>query len=142
MDFGSWARQGYPFYGSTARYETAVETSKGTLRIELSGWQGSLAEVLVDGKRAGLIAWQPWSLDVPVSAGSHKLAVRVVSTPRNVFGPFHNSTKPRMRAWPAAWADFPAHQPGGADYDVLDYGLMRPPAISLGKESNPQSAKR
>ena len=134
LDFGSWAKQGYPFYGSGVRYESQIETSKGMLRVELGEWQGSLAEVLIDGKRAGLIPWQPWRADFPVSAGNHTLAVRVVSTPRNTFGPFHNRTKPRMRAWPAAWADFPGSQPAGEKYDVLDYGLSGAPVVSLAKE--------
>ncbi|MBS1877317.1 MAG: hypothetical protein JSU00_29165 [Acidobacteria bacterium] len=131
LEFGSWAKQGYPFYGSSVRYESRVETRKGTLRVELGEWQGSLAEVLVDGKRAALIAWQPWRAEVPVAAGAHNIAVRVVSTPRNVFGPFHNRTKPRMRAWPAAWADFPDSQPAGERYDFIDYGLVAAPVLSL-----------
>ena len=142
LELGSWAKQGYPFYGSSARYESEIETSQGTLRIELGEWQGSLAEVLLDGKRAALIAWQPWRAEFPVPAGKHRLTVRVVSTPRNTFGPFHNSAKPRMRAWPAAWADFPEHQPAGAAYDVLDYGLMQAPTITNGKEPRAPQARR
>jgi hypothetical protein len=128
---GSWAKQGYPFYGAAVLYESAVKTGKGMLRVELGDWQGSLVEVLLDGKRAALLAWQPWRAEFPVAAGSHRVGVRVVSTPRNTLGPFHNRTRPRMRAWPAAWADFPDHQPAGAAYDLLDYGLMQPPAISI-----------
>jgi hypothetical protein len=48
------------------------------------------------------------------------------------MGPFHNSTKPRMRAWPAAWAEFPEKQPPGSAYDVLDYGLMTAPVLTVG----------
>jgi hypothetical protein len=142
LRLGSWAAQGYPFYASAMRYETEVSTSKGTLRVDLGDWQGSVAEILVDGKRAGVLGWQPWRAEVPVSAGRHTVAVRVVSTPRNLFGPFHNRTKPRMRAWPAAWADFPEHQPAGAQYDVLDYGLMGLPTLSIGKDLRDQRAQR
>jgi hypothetical protein len=49
-----------------------------------------------------------------------------------VFGLYHNRTRPRMRAWPAAWNDFPEHQPEGARYDLLDYGLMSPAIVSAG----------
>ena len=139
---GSWAKQGYPFYGSSVRYESDIETPKGTLRLELGEWHGSVAEVLLDGKRAALIAWQPWRAEFSVTAGPHRVVVRVVSTPRNTFGPFHNRTRPRMRAWPAAWADFPEHQPAGSQYDVLDYGLMRPPSLSIRKDSHDQRASR
>jgi len=78
-----------------------------------------------------VLGWQPYVAEFPASAGKHTVAVRVISTPRNLFGPFHNRAKPRMRTWPAAWADFPERQPAGSDYDLLDYGLMAPPAIAV-----------
>jgi hypothetical protein len=56
----------------------------------------------------------------------------VVSTPRNLFGPYHNPARIRMKAWPAAWAEFPEHQPSGSAYDFVDYGLMNPPSINTG----------
>ncbi|MBI3694157.1 MAG: hypothetical protein HY238_04875, partial [Acidobacteria bacterium] len=128
LEFGSWARQGYPFYAGSALYQADVEAPPGAdrLRIELGEWQGSVAEVLLDGKPAAVLGWQPYRAEVSISTGAHQIAVRVVSTPRNLFGPFHNRARPRMRAWPAAWADFPDHQPAGSSYDLLDYGLLAP----------------
>jgi hypothetical protein len=35
--------------------------------------------------------------------------------------------------WPGAWAEFPDHQPPGDAYDLLDYGLVTPPALSAGR---------
>jgi hypothetical protein len=133
VGFGSWREQGYPFYSDSVTYETEVVAPAGSdiLRIELPEWQGSVASVLVDGKAVATLAWQPFRADLSVGPGRHRVAVRVVSTPRNTFGPFHNPTKPRMRAWPAAWADFPEHQPAGSEYDLLDYGLMKPPLFSV-----------
>ena len=133
LGFGSWAKQGFPFYGDAVSYQTEVEAPAGAekLRVELGRWEGSLAEVLLDGRQVAVLGWQPYVAEFPVSAGKHTVAVRVISTPRNVFGPFHNRAKPRMWAWPAAWADFPERQPAGSDYDVLDYGLMAPPAIAV-----------
>jgi hypothetical protein len=143
LGLGSWAKQGYPFYGSSVTYETEVTVPEGSdqLRVEIPEWQGSVAVVLVDGKQAATVAWQPFRAVVPVSAGRHTVAVKIVSTPRNTFGPFHNPAKPRMRAWPAAWADFPDHQPAGSDYDVLDYGLMAKPTISAGEGSKDPSLR-
>jgi hypothetical protein len=134
LDFGSWARQGYPFYGGAVTYQTDVTVPAGAthIRVELERWQGSVAAVLLDSRPAATIAWQPFRADLAVSPGTHTVGVRIVSTPRNTLGPFHNPTKPRMRAWPAAWADFPDQQPPGASYDLLDYGLMAPPVISTG----------
>ncbi len=110
----------------------------------------SVAEVLLDGKPAAVLGWQPYRAEVPVSTGAHQIAVRVVSTPRNLFGPFHNRARPRMRAWPAAWADFPDHQPAGSRYDLLDYGLLAPFTVTAvlpagspaGRPSAPNSAQR
>ena len=133
LAFGSWAAQGLPFYGASVSYETGVEVPAGgrQLRVKLGDWQGSVAAVLLDGKQVAVLGWPPYSAEIAVTPGKHKLAVRVVSTPRNTFGPFHNPTKPRMRAWPAAWAAFPEQEPAGSAYDVLDYGLNEAPRISV-----------
>jgi len=135
LDFGSWAKQGRPFDGGSALYESEIEAPAGAgmLRVGLGKFEGSVAEVLLDGKRAAVLGWPPYTAEITASPGRHTVGVRVVSTPRNVFGPFHNRMKPRMRAWPAAWADFPEHQPPGSQYDVLDYGLMEPFEVSAGE---------
>ncbi len=134
VNFGAWSAQGYPFYENSMTYSTEVDVPPGAtrLRLELNAWQGSLAEVLLDGKRAAVLAWPPYAAEIDAASGKRRVEVRVVSTPRNLFGPFHNPTKPRMRAWPAAWSDFPENQPPGAAYDILEYGLTQAPAISAG----------
>ena len=123
---GSWAKQGLPFYSESVLYEARVEVPKRSraLRISFPAWQGSVAEVLLDGRRIQTVAWQPFSLETPVAPGVHRVGLRVVATPRNLFGPFHNPTKPRMIAWPGAWSEFPKNQPPGEKYDFVDYGLM------------------
>jgi hypothetical protein len=132
LGFGSWAGQGFPCYGDAVAYETEVEVPAGAerLRVELGAWEGSVAEVLLDSRPVARLGWPPYVAECRAAAGRHKLVLKVVSTPRNVFGPFHNPTHPRMRAWPAAWAEFPERQPAGAAYDVLDYGLMKAPVIN------------
>lgn len=133
LEFGSWAKQGYPFYGDAVTYETDVDIPRDakTVKVQLPEWQGSVAVVSVDGRESGRIGWQPFEAAVDVTPGKHTIAVKIVSTPRNPMGPFHNPTKPRMRAWPAAWAEFPETQPPGSAYDVLDYGLMSAPVLTV-----------
>jgi hypothetical protein len=128
LEMGSWAKLGLPFYSDSMLYEARVEVPKGTrvLRISLPDWQGSVAQVLLDGRPLATLGWQPYACETTVTPGMHTVGVRVVSTPRNLFGPFHNPTKPRMIAWPGAWSKFPEHQPAGQEYDLLDYGLMKP----------------
>jgi hypothetical protein len=135
LGFGSWAAQGYPFYGESVTYETSVAVPAGAsrLRLSLKEWQGSVAVVLLDGKEVGRLGWQPYEAEFAAAPGKHVLQVKVVSTPRNTMGPFHNPTKPRMRAWPAAWSEFPSQQPAGPAYDVLGYGLIAAPAIGVAR---------
>ncbi len=139
--FGSWAKQGLPFFSGSVRYHTEVTVPTGGsgLRVDLGEWEGSVATISLDGQPPTVLGWAPYTAEYPVTAGRHALEVQVVSTPRNVFGPFHHPAKPRMKAWPAAWSEFPEHQPAGVQYDVLDYGLMKPPTVGV---SAPQKTKR
>jgi hypothetical protein len=128
LQVGSWAQQGYPFYSESTLYEAKVEVPKSTkqIRVQVPQWAGSVIEVLLDGKRVQVLGWQPYVCEANVTPGSHTVAVRVMATPRSLFGPFHNPQKQRMIAWPGFWTEFPEHQPAGAQYDLLDYGLLEP----------------
>jgi len=134
LAFGAWLKQGRPFDGASVVYQTevSVPADSNRLKVELNELPGTLAEVLLDGKRAGIIAWQPLSTEFPATPGKHVIAVRLVSTPHNTLGPFHNPAA-RMRAWPGAWATFPDTQPAGARYDLLEYGFNAAPLISAAK---------
>jgi hypothetical protein len=132
---GSWTQQGYSFFAGAVVHSTPVTVPQNhnRLRVELNDWQGSVAIIELDGKPAATLGWQPYTADVAITPGPHTVAIRIVSTPRNLLGPFHHPDKPRMRAWPAAWAVFPEHQPAGNTYQFIDYGLMQPPTISSGR---------
>lgn len=134
LALGPWSKQGRPFYGSAVSYTARVRIPGGhrRLRVTLKDWSGALAEVLVNGQPLGWIGWPPYEAEVPVAAGNAVVEIRVHGTPRNLFGPFHHPQKIRFRAWPNAWAEFPAQQPAGSAYDVLDYGLMAAPALATG----------
>ena len=134
LDFGSWAKQGYPFYGDSVLYQTevVVPAADNRLRVELGRLEGSVAEILLDGKRAALLGWPPYEATLETRPGRHELGLRIVSTPRNLLGPFYDPANSRMDAHPISWERFPDHQPAGAQYDLLDYGLMAPPRLSAG----------
>ncbi len=134
LNFGSWAEQGYPFYSGVVRYEAEISVRgvKKGLQIKLPNLQGALAQIVVDNKPSAILAWPPYEAFFYLrELNKHSLSIKVVSTPRNLFGPFHNPEKLRMRAWPAAWADFPQNQPEGKGYDFVEYGLIKEPLISL-----------
>jgi hypothetical protein len=128
LRLGSWAKQGRPFYSDSVLYETSVAVPRHAraLKVSLPAWAGSVAEVRLDGKPVQVIGWQPHVCEFAVEPGRHVVGVRVVATPRNLFGPFHDPAKPRMIGWPVSWTKYPEHQPPGAEYDVVDYGLFEP----------------
>ena len=137
--FGSWAKQGLPFFSDSVRYRTEVIVPKGKdrIRVDLGEWAGSVALVSVDDQPPTSLGWPPYAAEFAVAPGRHHLEVQVVSTPRNIFGPFHHPLKPRMSAWSSSWAEFPEHQPAGTQYDVIDYGLMNPPSVGVSAQKKP-----
>ena len=126
LHLGSWAKQGRPFYSDNVLYETSVVVPGHAreLKVSLPAWAGSVVEVLLDGKRVQVIGWKPHVCEFAAEPGRHIVGVRIISTPRNLFGPFHDPAKLRTIGWPGSWTKFPEHQPPGAEYDVVDYGLF------------------
>ncbi len=128
-----WNRQGHPFHGAGVAYARKFEVTDtaGAFHVELGHWRGSVARVVVNGKKAGHIAYQPWSLEVTehVVAGTNTIEVVVIGTLKNTLGPHHAGTAVGA-AWPHAFQQAPEHgPPPGAKYHTLDYGLFE--AFSL-----------
>jgi len=125
-----WNRQGHPFYGGGVAYTEKfnVTDTSGTFRVELGNWRGSVVRVSVNGKPAGHIAYQPWSLDVSehITKGMNTIEVVVVGTLRNTLGPHHVGPKVGS-AWPSDFQRGPeTGPPPGNAYHTLEYGLFEP----------------
>ncbi len=130
LALGSWKSQGYPFYsaGVSYRRQFAVSQPAGKYGIELGQWYGSVAEVMVNGKSAGYIAYQPWQCDVTklIQAGTNTVEVRVIGTRKNTLGPHHAGAL-RGAARPISFQAAPeSGPPAGRNYDTIDYGLFAP----------------
>jgi len=130
LALGSWKSQGYPLYSAGVSYSRKFDVSRpvGQYVVELGKWYGSVAEVIVNKKSAGYIAYQPWQCDVTkfIKAGTNMIEVRVIGTLKNTLGPHHNGTL-RGSAWPASFQRAPENgSPPGKDYDTIDYGLFEP----------------
>ncbi len=131
LGLGSWKGQGMPFYAEGVRYSrdfTLPSAPAGGARyiVDLPAWKGSVAEVTVNGKPAGIIAFQPPELDVTdlVRPGSNRIEVSVYGTLKNTLGPHHNNP-PLGRAWPGMFqAGAKDGRPAGTGYSVIEYGLM------------------
>ena len=124
---GSWKQQGYPFYSHGVLYSADynVANTNASYTVTLNEWNGTVAEITVNGEKAGIIGWAPYSLDVSkfVKEGTNTIGVEVIGSLRNVLGPFHRN-RPGI-ATPWSWRYQPPYGPG-SEYNQLDYGLFSP----------------
>jgi len=128
LGIGSWKSQGMPFYSDKVIYGKSYDIEKEPGQeylVVLGEWSGTLAEVRVNGERAGIIGWQPYELDITSSLenGLNKVEVVVVGSLKNLLGPLHT---PWQRGI-VTIGDFqqgPEEQPSGSEYDTFEYGLM------------------
>jgi hypothetical protein len=127
LKLGSWAAQGLPFYSDGVSYTNKYLLNTGQKRyvVKLTDWLGCVAEVRVNKKSAGIIAWQPDELDITelVRDGENEITVTVYGTLKNLLGPHHNGPL-RGTAWPASFEAASENQPSGSNYDVIGYGLF------------------
>ena len=124
---GSWLDQGYPFYHYIVSYTKTylVKDKADRYKIVLEDWQGTVANVEANGKEAGIIYQHPYELDVSniVVEGANIITVKIVGSLKNLLGPHHNVNR-RGIVTPWSFKYAPETQPPGAEYDLLDYGLM------------------
>jgi hypothetical protein len=125
-----WNAQGHPFYSAGVAYveEFEVPTPAGRYSVELPQWLGSAAQVRVNGKEAGYIAWRPWECDVTdlIRPGRNQIEVVVIGTLRNTLGP-HHAGPPQGAVTPHSFNQAPASgPPPGRQYSTMGYGLFQP----------------
>ena len=126
LSFGSWKTQGLPFYWQTAGYRASWKLRRDKpAAVRLGKWFGSVAEVRVNGKHAGVIGWQPYELDISplVRDGDNEVEVVVYGSMQPLFGPHHGKIQPGLVS-PGSFRHGPPSPPAGHDYRQLDYGLF------------------
>ena len=118
-----------PFYSHTVSYEADYRVDKGAGRIlvGLGKWHGAVAEVLVNGKSAGIIGSQPYETDISalVKPGVNHVGIVVYGSLKNLRGSHHGKIN-RWLTSPISFRSAPAHTPPGTGYDLEGYGLMEP----------------
>lgn len=82
---------GYPFYAGCASFTSSMTLTKmpAEAYIELSGVEGPSVEVRVNGKKAGVVMWQPNRVDVAKYLKKGKNTIELVLTTdlQNLLGP-------------------------------------------------------
>lgn len=125
LNLGSWREQGQPFYSWGVSYNKFYRIDNTNLRysLQLGKWKGTVAEVYVNGAKAGVIAYQPYRFDLSpyLKEGDNRIEIRVIGSLRNLFGPHYNHDVGIMGPW--HWSGVSKQIPG-SDYNQADYGLM------------------
>lgn len=123
---GSWKDQKQPFYSWDMSYSKAytLDDLTGRYAVKLNKWNGTVAEVYVNGRKAGIIAFDPWQLDVTpyLKEGGNTIDVRVIGSLKNLLGPHYRNPAPGL-ASPWHWKNVDKPIPG-KEYQMMDYGLM------------------
>jgi hypothetical protein len=126
---GSWKDAGYPFYSNKISYtqDFTIEKEHARFKVKLTGWNGTLAEVHVNGREAGIVAWPPEELDITelLTEGKNEISVRIVGSLKNTFGYFYEDNDKWING-PHDWNKAPENQPGMDQYYLMDYGLFSP----------------
>lgn len=123
---GSWKDQGLPFYswGITYRKEYNIEKPEGKYFIAPGKWNGTVAEVSVNGMKAPLLAFPPYRSDITdlLRPGVNIIDVKVIGSLKNLLGPHFNNPAPGL-ASPWHWRNVKSYPPGN-EFQLIDYGLM------------------
>ena len=129
-ELGSWSEAGLPFYSQKVAYSQNFNVSKTAYtfyKVRMNNWNGSVSEVWVNGKPAGVISWQPNELDVTswLIDGENEVVVKVTGSLKNTFGFFYNSNDNWIFG-PHSWNEAPEKIPPASEYFLMDYGLFEP----------------
>ncbi len=123
---GSWKDKGLPFYswGITYRKEYYIQKISGKYFVTMGKWNGTIAEVKVNGRKAPLMAFPPYKSDISdlLEPGTNVIDVKVIGSLKNLLGPHFNDPAPGL-ASPWHWRNVRSYPPGN-EYQLLDYGLM------------------
>jgi hypothetical protein len=130
LKLGSWVDQGYPFYEDAVVYkrQISIPESASRVSIRIPSWEGTVATVVVNGRKAGLIGvGEGERMDITpyFRYGENVIEVRICGSFKNLLGPHLDPDKPRRKAWPGNWKNAPMYgPPEAALYDFIKYGLL------------------
>ncbi len=145
LTLGDWTKQGLPFYSAAVSYLTEFTGTKSKTKrtiLKIADWDGCCVRVLLNGSEAGVVAWEPYEIDITehVKSGKNDLRIEVISSRRNAFGPLHQSEPGSPWTGPdefittgKRWTD---------SYNLRPYGLYSPPVVEIREQIRQKKRRR
>lgn len=123
-----WCKQGYFHYCGSMVYHFDInvqETTNDRTLLVLGVYSAVTVEVRINGQTAGHVPWRSANqLDITehLQPGMNRIDIEVMGSPRNMLGPFHQSSGDTSTT---SWASF---RKEGSDYTpeykLQPYGLL------------------
>ena len=140
LSLGDWVPRGLAFYSGSVSYRRRVRLTHlpgEHLFLVVPDYRGVAVRVVVNGKTAGIIAWEPNEMDIteclPEGTAEADIRIEVLGHRRNSHGPLHHAKK-----WPT-WTGPAEFVTEGSDwtdgYQLVPCGLMKPPLVLTRKPS-------
>ena len=133
LGIGGLAAQGLPFYGGSLTYFVPAPACTLPLFVTVPKFEGACVKVLSPQSQAALIAWPPYRAEVPLGGAENgRIALEVILTRRNTFGPLHQVP---LRAGAYGPDNFITEGAGFTEnYQLYPAGLLQPPVFSWGEK--------
>lgn len=102
LAFSDWTCQGLPFYAGNVTYLVDLDMKNSHI-LRTAHFHCPLLTAAVDGHRIGSIVIAPYELQLPASAGIHRLELTAFGHRFNAFGPLHMADVNRHFVSPDGW---------------------------------------
>ena len=130
LAFGDITRQKLPFYGGNLEYQIPLETKQdGVVKLDITKFRVPLLSVQIDDEERKIIAFSPYTTQLPVKKGVHTLKITVYGNRVNTFGTLHNCNENAYWCGPNAWRT--TGTSWSYEYQLKPVGILKTPEISL-----------
>lgn len=124
---GNWCDQGLTYYAGNVTYSCPF-TYCGSGRLRLRMWEhaATALRILVNGKNAGVLGWEPYELELEhLVTGENLLSIEVIGSRRNAFGPFFLANPYPQRFGANEFREYshPEYR------NLTPYGIFDPPEL-------------
>lgn len=130
LGYSSVVNQNLSFYSGNIEYTEQIETPDCELEVKISEYQGALVRVFLDGEDKGVVAFDPYRLNLGrVSAGTHTLTYKLFGTRANAFGSVHNASP--ISKWFGSSHWFEGGDNWCYEYRLRDLGILASPIVEM-----------